>query len=63
MKHKINLTIAILFLVMVFGFGVAFWIIPDTEFSPEENRSLQAFPALSAEDWLEGKVSTRLINY
>ena len=63
MKHKINLTITILFLVMVFGFGVAFWIIPDTEFSPEENRTLQTFPALSAEDWLEGKVSTRLINY
>ena len=63
MKHKINLTITILFLVMVFGFGVAFWIIPDTEFSPEENRTLQTFPALSAEDWLEGKVSIRLINY
>ena len=46
-----------------YQFGVAFWIIPDTEFSPEENRTLQTFPALSAEDWLEGKVSIRLINY
>ena len=63
MKNKINLTITLLFLVMIFGFGITFWVLPDAEFSPEENRTLQTFPSLSAEDWLDGKVSTRLIQY
>ena len=63
MKKKINLTITVLFLVMIFGFGITFWVLPDAEFSPEENRTLQTFPSLSAEDWLDGKVSTRLIQY
>lgn len=63
MKNKINLAITILFLALIFGFGISFWIVPDTDFSPEENRPLQTFPALSAEEWLDGKVSSRLINY
>ncbi len=63
MKNKINLTITVLFLAVIFGFGIAFWAVPDTDFSPEENRTLQTFPAMTAEDWLDGKVSARLINY
>ena len=63
MKNKINLTITVLFLTVIFGFGIAFWVVPDTDFSPEENRTLQTFPAMTAEDWMEGKVSARLINY
>ena len=60
---KINVTITALFLVFLFGFGIAFWIIPDTDFSPEENRALQTFPTVDADSWLEGKVSSRLITY
>ena len=63
MKNKINMITTVLFLVLIFGFGIAFWVIPDSDFSAEENRTLQTFPALSADDWLEGKVSERLINY
>ena len=63
MKNKINITITALFLVLIFGFGIAFWVLPDTDFSPEENRPLQTFPELSADEWLEGKVSSRLIDY
>ncbi len=63
MKNKINIAITALFLTLIFGFGIAFWVVPDADFSPEENRTLQTFPALSAEDWLDGKVSSRLINY
>lgn len=63
MKHKINLAVTALFLALIFGFGIAFWIMPDADFSPEENRSLQTFPSLSSEDWLDGKVSDRLIRY
>ena len=63
MKNKINMITTVLFLVLIFGLGIAFWVIPDSDFSAEENRTLQTFPALSADDWLEGKVSERLINY
>ena len=60
---KINVTITALFLVFLFGFGIAFWVIPDTDFSPEENRALQTLPSVDADSWLEGKVSSRLITY
>ena len=60
---KTNVTITALFLVFLFGFGIAFWVIPDTDFSPEENRALQTLPSVDADSWLEGKVSSRLITY
>ena len=63
MNRKINITITALFLVFIFGFGIAFWVIPDTDFSPEENRPLQTFPTVNAESWLDGKVSSQLITY
>ena len=63
MKNQISAIKTALFLLLIFGFGIAFWILPDADFSPEENRPLQAFPTLSAEDWLEGKTSSRLIDY
>ena len=63
MKNKINITVTVLFLVLIFGFGIAFWVVPDTDFSAEENRPLQTFPTLSADDWLDGKISERLISY
>ncbi len=63
MKNKINTVITALFLLLIFGFGIAFWVLPDENFSPEENRTLQTFPALTADDWLDGKVSSRLTSY
>ena len=63
MNRKINITVTVLFLVFLFGFGIAFWILPDTDFSPEENRVLQTFPSVNAENWLDGKVSSQLITY
>ena len=63
MNKKINITVTALFLALIFGFGAAFWIIPDADFSPEENRPLQTFPAVNVESWLDGQVSSRLITY
>lgn len=63
MNKKINTITTALFLLVIFGFGIAFWAIPDKDFSEEENRALQTFPALSAEDWLEGKTSAALTDY
>ena len=63
MKNKIHITVIALFLALIFGFGIAFWVMPDKDFSADENRPLQGFPTVTAEDWLDGKVSERLINY
>ncbi len=63
MKHKINIIITGLFLVLVFGFGIAFWVVPDVDFSEDENRVLQGFPALSAQGWLNGTVSSQMTEY
>ncbi|MBQ4113402.1 MAG: hypothetical protein IJD38_11450 [Clostridia bacterium] len=63
MNKKINMTVTALFLVLIFGFGIAFWILPDADFSPEENRPLQTFPAVNPQSWLDGKVSSQLITY
>ena len=63
MKNKINSAITALFLLLIFGFGIAFWVVPDEDFSPEENRALQTFPALTTDGWLDGKVSSRMTSY
>lgn len=63
MKHKINRTISALFLLLIFGFGVAFWIVPDKDFSAEENRTLQGFPDIGSDSWSDGKTSARLVDY
>ena len=63
MNRKINMTVTALFLVLIFGFGVAFWAVPDSDFSPEAHRPLQVFPTVNAEGWLDGTVSSQLITY
>ena len=63
MKRKIHITVTALFLAMIFGLGTAFWVIPDTDFSPEENKPLQTLPPFTVQSWLDGKISAQLINY
>lgn len=63
-KNKIvNAVVTGLFLLLIFGFGIAFWAVPDREFSEEENRVLQELPSLSVEGWLDGSVSADLTDY
>ena len=63
MKRNVNIITSVCFLVLIFGFGIAFWILPDATFSPEENRVLQTLPEVTPEEWMDGRVSSRLINY
>ncbi|MBE6750384.1 MAG: hypothetical protein E7560_04395 [Ruminococcaceae bacterium] len=44
MKKFINIFTTASFLVVIFALSIAFFLMPDKEFSSEENRSLQAFP-------------------
>ncbi len=43
------------FLMVIFLFGISFFIIPDSSFSVQENRSLQTRPAFSFRALLSGK--------
>lgn len=43
-------------LIFIFGIAIAMIIIPDKEFSEQENRSLQQFPVLSDESFLDNLV-------
>ena len=63
MNKKINITVIALFLALIFGFGAAFWIVPDTDFSEDENRVLQTLPDVSLNSWAEGKASSQLTTY
>ena len=53
-----DIALIALFLAIIFGLAVAFFIIPDKSFSEEENRALQGAPALSS----PGKFADRLIS-
>ena len=63
MKKTIDITVTALFLALIFGLGITFWILPDRDFSPEENSPLQTLPTPSAESWLDGRISAQLIDY
>ena len=43
-----DIIVSVLFLLIIFGFGIAILIIPDNEFSEDENRYLQKFPSYSS---------------
>ena len=49
MKRLDQLTV-VLFLLVTLGLAALFWVIPDRNFSPLENRSLQSSPTLSLEN-------------
>lgn len=57
-----NLTIAV-FLLTVFGFSLAFWILPDLDFSEQENRSLRTFPDFTIEKLASGRFSDEINDY
>ena len=63
MKHKLNIAICALFLCLLFGLGAAFWILPDKEFSEDENRALQTLPSFSLSGWLDGTVTADFTDY
>ena len=50
------------FLLIVFGFCIAGWLLPDRTFSPDENRDLTQLPSLEKDGkpfgkviWLDGR--------
>ena len=54
---------AILFCLVLFGFGIWFWFLPDKTISREENRPLQSLPKLTLSRLASGKFSSELSTY
>ncbi len=52
-----------LFLSILFGFSLLFWITQDRTFSEQENRSLQTMPSVSAQRILSGRFSSDMNDY
>ena len=54
MKKHSELITVILFCLTVFAFAVAFFVIPDAEYSEEEKRPLEQAPELNKEAFFSG---------
>ncbi|MGN0968298.1 MAG: DHHW family protein, partial [Oscillospiraceae bacterium] len=55
MSKKYAIFITALFCVFIFGFGIAFFLLPDKDFSEQENRYLSQFKAPTLETLKNGK--------
>ena len=63
MKQKINIVTVCLFAAILFGFAVAFLILPDNSFSEQENRSLRTLPSFSAQKLADGSFGEEINEY
>ena len=55
MSKKYSIFITVLFCAFLFGFGIAHFILPDRDFSEQENRYLSQFKAPTADTLRSGK--------
>ncbi len=63
MQRKICFLTTVLFCLLLFGFSLAFLILPDHSFSEEENRSLRSLPKWSLDALLSGKLGEEFNDY
>ena len=56
------LTLA-LFVLFIAAFAISFWIVPDRDFSENENRTLEQFPKFDTESLLSGKFTGKFADY
>ena len=58
-----NWLCAILTMGFIFGFALLLWIMPDKDFSAEENRTLATFPEFTSESFFSGKFGEEFGDY
>ncbi len=56
-------TTAWVFLTLLFGLSLSFWLLPDQAFSEQENRGLAPLPRFSVERLLSGELSRQVDDY
>ena len=49
-----NILLTVLFVGFIAFFAIGFWIVPDRDFSEEENRTLSSFPEFNEESFIHG---------
>ena len=63
MKKWTDLATVCLFLSLLCGLALAFWIIPDASFSEQEKRALQTTPILRTSTLFSGEYATEVNDY
>lgn len=63
MKKRSELITVILFCLIVFSFAIAFYIVPDAEYSEQEKRPLEQAPELNTEDFFSGEYAKSINKY
>lgn len=63
MKKRLHLITVGLFLTVIFGFSIAFLLLPDKAFSEQENRSLRTLPAFRSSALLSGAYASDINDY
>ena len=58
-----DLLLILLTLGFIYVMAVLFWVLPDSDFSPQENRTLAAAPELSAENFFSGNLTEQVSDY
>lgn len=58
-----NVLTSVLMLGFVFVFAILFWVIPDKEFSEEENTTLSSFPEFTFEGFIHGDFNSEFGTY
>lgn len=63
MKHKRALIISVVFTAVLAVPGLLVWLLPDRDFSPNENRYLQTTPAITGEGLLNGTSQEEITSF
>lgn len=59
----LNIVTIVLVMGFIFGFAIAFWLVPDNTFSEQENRYLQSTPVLDADRFFSGEWMSDIATY
>ena len=59
----LNIVTIVLVMGFIFGFAIAFWLVPDKDFSEQENRFLQSTPVLEADSFFSGEWMEDVASY
>lgn len=63
MRRKLNRLTCVLFVGILFGFCLAFWVLPDRETSESENRTLRQLPVPTLAGCLNGSFTAAFTDY
>lgn len=63
MQKKFNLLLSLLFIIFISVFGILLIVLPDRDFSDNENRTLQQLPRLSLSKIVDGSYMTEIEDY